>query len=80
MAPNCRERILALSITSLVLLHLASCGGGAESPSEPDEQVASVSVSPEQFDLCGTDPAVNGDSTKSIGLSTDRAFHNLGQL
>ena len=51
MSPNCRERILALSISSLALFHLASCGGGGESPTDPDAQVASVTVSPNQFDL-----------------------------
>ena len=46
-----QRRIVALSIWSLSLLHLASCGGGGESPTGPDVEVASVTVSPEQLNL-----------------------------
>ena len=46
-----RRRISALSIWSLGLLHLASCGGGGESPAGPDVEVASVTVSLEQLNL-----------------------------
>jgi len=51
MSPDCRERILALSIGSLVLLDLTSCGDGSGSPTGSDSQVASVTVSPDQFEL-----------------------------
>jgi alpha-tubulin suppressor-like RCC1 family protein len=54
MAPNWRARTLVLSLWSVVLLSLASCGGGSEPPTGPDVpdvQVASVTVTPEELDL-----------------------------
>jgi alpha-tubulin suppressor-like RCC1 family protein len=45
------QRVLALPISSVLLLVLVSCGGGGDSSVGPDVEVASVTVSPDQLDL-----------------------------